>query len=259
MKHLKFFESFNNNIDIDLFLDYLQDIIDNHTLSKIDDRTFLKRGYMFITPYNFIEGYYYNITNHNDVFYIDINILKKASDKYPEYHSIDYKESPLKKEFPNLYYDILEYVKIIKKIFPKDDYLLNNSLRAYLINGYKLRFYEIKMQFEIRELKYEETEHYKTKKFLSNFNFTDDEKKKLKEIGYNIDESLKIKNFTIDDIIKCIRNKGYIYATIINNFPDNSPEEPLNPMSVDDDGLITVEIDGEEYEVELKNVDKIQL
>jgi ribosome maturation factor RimP len=30
-------------------------------------------------------------------------------------------------------------------------------------------------------------------------------------------------------------------------------------MSVDDDGLITVEIDGKEYEVELKNVDKIQL
>ena len=29
-------------------------------------------------------------------------------------------------------------------------------------------------------------------------------------------------------------------------------------MSVDDDGLITVEINGKEYEVELKNVDKIE-
>ena len=32
----------------------------------------------------------------------------------------------------------------------------------------------------------------------------------------------------------------------------------LNPMSVDDDGLITVEVDGKEYEVELKNVEKIE-
>lgn len=255
MKYLKIFDNFNNNIDVELFLDYLQDIIDNHTLSKIDDQTFLKRGWMFITPYNFREGYYHKITNYNDIFHIDINIIKKASDKYPEYHSVDYKESPLKKEFPNLYYDILEYLKIIKKIFPKDDYLLNNSLRAYLINGHKIRFYEIKIKFEIRELKYEETEHYKTKKFLSNFNFTDDEKKKLKDI----DESIKIKNITLEDIRDCIKNGGFIWATKVKNFPNNKPDMALNPMSVDDDGLITVEIDGKEYEVELKNVDKIQL
>ena len=29
-------------------------------------------------------------------------------------------------------------------------------------------------------------------------------------------------------------------------------------MSIDDEGLITVEVDGKEYEVELKNVEKIE-
>ena len=72
-------------------------------------------------------------------------------------------------------------------------------------------------------------------------------------------ESFKYKNFTLKDIRDCIKNGGYIWATKVKNFPDNNPELALNPMSVDDDGLITVEIDGSEYEVELKNVDKIQL
>jgi hypothetical protein len=72
-------------------------------------------------------------------------------------------------------------------------------------------------------------------------------------------ESFKYKNFTLKDIRDCIKNGGFIWATKVKNFPDNNPELALNPMSVDDDGLITVEIDGSEYEVELKNVDKIQL
>jgi hypothetical protein len=262
MKYLKIFDNFNsNNIDTDLFLDYFQDIIDDYSLYKIYDTSFLKSGYLSITPINFQEGYYYTITNpehYQNTTFITINILKKSSGEYPEYHSIDYKKSPLVKEFPNLYYDILKYKEIIKKIFPSDDYFLKEGFRAYLINGNKIKFYDIQIIFEIRQLKYEETEHFQTKKFLSSFNFNEDEKRKLKEIGYDMDESIKLKNFTIDDIIKCIRNKGYIYATIINNFPKNLAKEPLNPMSIDDDGLITIEFDGKEYEVELKNVEKIE-
>ena len=80
-------------------------------------------------------------------------------------------------------------------------------------------------------------------------------------------ESFKYKNFTQQDIRDCIINsKGFIYATIINNLPDNIPNNPLRPVSIDDDGLITVQvldekgqpIDGSEYEVELKNVEKIE-
>lgn len=62
---------------------------------------------------------------------------------------------------------------------------------------------------------------------------------------------------SIDDIIKCIKNNGVIYTSIIKDYPDNDPEEPLNPVSIDDDGLITVDIDGSEYNVDIKDVEKI--
>ena len=71
-------------------------------------------------------------------------------------------------------------------------------------------------------------------------------------------EDFKQKNITIDDVVKCIYDGGVLYATIINDFTDNDPETPLNPLSVDEDGLVTVEIDGNNYEVELKNINKIE-
>jgi len=61
-----------------------------------------------------------------------------------------------------------------------------------------------------------------------------------------------------DDIIKCIKSGGVIYATIIKNYPDNNPDDPINPVSIDEDGLITVEIEGNEYSVDIKNVEKIE-
>ncbi len=63
---------------------------------------------------------------------------------------------------------------------------------------------------------------------------------------------------TIDDIIDCIKNDGVIYATIIKNLPDNDPKEPLSPVSIDDDGLVTIEYDGSEYEIKLDNIEKVE-
>jgi hypothetical protein len=63
---------------------------------------------------------------------------------------------------------------------------------------------------------------------------------------------------TLDDIIKCIKGGGVIYATIIKDLPDNDPKESLRPVSVDNDGLVTVEYDGGEYGVDLKNINKIE-
>ena len=34
---------------------------------------------------------------------------------------------------------------------------------------------------------------------------------------------------TQDDVIKCIKDNGVLYATIVHDFPDNNPEEPLKP------------------------------
>ena len=72
-------------------------------------------------------------------------------------------------------------------------------------------------------------------------------------------ENFKVKNITQDDVIKCIKGGGVLFATIIKNFPKNNPKDALRPVSIDDDGLITVELDGKEYELELKNVDKIDM
>lgn len=75
-------------------------------------------------------------------------------------------------------------------------------------------------------------------------------------------EDFKLNNkegslITIDDIIKCIKGGGVIYTTIVNDYPDNDPKESIRPVSVDNDGLITVDIDGYEYTVDIKNVEKI--
>lgn len=69
-------------------------------------------------------------------------------------------------------------------------------------------------------------------------------------------ENLKVKNITKEDIIQCIKSNGKVFATIIKNFPENDPELALRPVSIDDDGLVTVDFEGKEYEVELRNIEK---
>ena len=71
-------------------------------------------------------------------------------------------------------------------------------------------------------------------------------------------EDFKIKNISVDYIINCINNGGVLYANIIKNFPDNDPEIPLNPVSVDNEGTVTVELDGNNYEVELRHINKLE-
>ncbi len=64
---------------------------------------------------------------------------------------------------------------------------------------------------------------------------------------------------TNDDIINCIRNNGIVYATIIKDLQDNNPSKALKPVSIDDDGLVTIQYDdGNEYEVSLKNIEYIE-
>jgi hypothetical protein len=63
---------------------------------------------------------------------------------------------------------------------------------------------------------------------------------------------------TQDDIVKCVKEKGLIYATIIKYFPDNKPDEGMTPVDIDEDGLITVDIDGKEYNIDLNDVEKIE-
>lgn len=62
---------------------------------------------------------------------------------------------------------------------------------------------------------------------------------------------------SIEDIIDCIEKDGVIYAEIIKDYPNNDPKEPLKPVDIDEDGNITVDIEGNLYVVELKDVDKL--
>lgn len=77
-------------------------------------------------------------------------------------------------------------------------------------------------------------------------------------------EDFKVNNqqgdlITQEDIINCIKNGGVIYSTIILKFPDNDPEKPLKPISIDEDGLITIELEENEHYVKLEDVEKVEV
>jgi len=66
-------------------------------------------------------------------------------------------------------------------------------------------------------------------------------------------EDFKLKHIKHQDIVDCIKNGGFVYAKSVKEYPEASIEEPIRPVSVDNDGLVTVDIDGQEYEVDLEN------
>lgn len=63
---------------------------------------------------------------------------------------------------------------------------------------------------------------------------------------------------SIDDMVDCILNGGRIYVDTIKNLPNVDHKVPVNPLSVDEDGLITIEVDGSNYEVDIQNVTKVE-
>lgn len=72
-------------------------------------------------------------------------------------------------------------------------------------------------------------------------------------------ESLKVKNITHEDVINCIKGGGRVFATIVKDFTGNDPKDALTPVSIDDDGLVTVEWEGKEYEIDLEDIEKIDM
>ncbi len=67
-------------------------------------------------------------------------------------------------------------------------------------------------------------------------------------------ENFEYPRFSEKDIINAIKRKDYIYVKNIKNLPDHNDEDPVRPLDIDTDGLITIEVDGKDYEVDLKNV-----
>jgi len=62
-----------------------------------------------------------------------------------------------------------------------------------------------------------------------------------------------------EDIIKCIEKGGIMYATIVQEIPDNDPKEPLKAVDIDEDGLITVEQNNKIGYVKIEDVEKIEI
>ena len=62
-----------------------------------------------------------------------------------------------------------------------------------------------------------------------------------------------------EDIIKCIEKGGIMYATIVQEIPDNDPKEPLKAVDIDQDGLITVEQNNKIGYVKIEDVEKIEI
>jgi len=61
-----------------------------------------------------------------------------------------------------------------------------------------------------------------------------------------------------EDIIKCIEKGGIMYATIVQEIPDNDPKEALKAIDIDEDGLITVEQNNKIGYVKIEDVEKIE-
>ena len=60
------------------------------------------------------------------------------------------------------------------------------------------------------------------------------------------------------DIIAAIESKAKIYADIVKGIPDNDPEKPLIPTSIDEYGSVSVDQEGKQGIVELKDVKRIE-
>jgi hypothetical protein len=69
-------------------------------------------------------------------------------------------------------------------------------------------------------------------------------------------EDFKLNNITVEDIIKCINSDGFIETDIVKDYVEKITGL-VRPISVDDDGEITVEIDSRTYTVDLEDVKKI--
>jgi|AntRauTorckE6833_2_1112554.scaffolds.fasta_scaffold00025_86 hypothetical protein len=73
-------------------------------------------------------------------------------------------------------------------------------------------------------------------------------------IANNIEGSL----IKVDDVIECINKNGLLYAETINDYPQHNPDEGLKVLDVDNEGLVTVEIDSQAHEVYLDNIIRLE-
>lgn len=70
-------------------------------------------------------------------------------------------------------------------------------------------------------------------------------------------EEFKESDITVDDIISVIKNDGFIYTKTIKDLYDHNTEDKVKPVEIDDNGDISLDIEGTLYYTKLKYVYKI--
>ena len=275
MKWIKTFESFDSIVDEDFFIDSFWDFRDEWDLTQVENpeksrwsEDFLNNCYWteFAEPHNKESQFY-----HLREAFFRFNLSMIVTTNFTNYEMIydDDAKKILQSRYPELLNSIDSYRKSVETIL-KDyyGYLCNSSVSTHFRRLFikcndgsieRPNVILVGINFRFREAINIEKPEFKVKQMLKQLTFNDEEKRKLKEIGYDLDESIKVKNITSEDVIKTIKGGGRVFATIIKDFPNNDPKEPLTPVSIDDDGLVTVEHDGKEYEVDLENIEKIDI
>lgn len=226
MKWIKTFESFDEDSLIDI------ENIESAFLSLKDELDLVKMSYdqfydCIVKPrsLNSYDGFddSYMIEYSKGKGYLRVQVtlfIKSNRDFYKKNKEVS---ENLKNEYPNLLLQIKDFIFIVEESENLSHYLLTT-----LREGSDFYYYHINISF------------YSKKSYIRN-------------------ESIKLKNITSEDVIKTIKGGGRVFATIIKDFPNNDPKEPLTPVSIDDDGLVTVEYDGKEYEVDLEDIEKIDI
>lgn len=70
-------------------------------------------------------------------------------------------------------------------------------------------------------------------------------------------EDFKSADITVDDIINVIKNDGSIYTKSIKDLDEFDTEKPIKPIEIDNNGDISIEIEGQIYYTKLNYVYKI--
>lgn len=276
MKYLKSFENLTNiddhkEIDPEIFLDYFHDIKDEYNLIELSKDIF-KNGSFSVNNDNFKRnGYFYSYRepyDKNSKYYNDregnfmLTIITESTIKrnsagfYSHYTNDEQTFNLLDMDYPNLRNDIKIYEDNIKKYHKLNKQVCTSTVRSSTRPGSDISLIETVITFYIYT---DETDNARTLKMLKSMKWDDNMKSKFKEIGYNLDEKIKVNNISQEDVINCIKRGGYIYATIIKELPKNDPKRPLKPLSIDNDGLITIDYDGKEYEIDIRNVETIDI
>jgi hypothetical protein len=245
MKWLKKFESFSDfdsnmwEDEIDLITDSFLEIEDEFDIIRLDyDDPKLGTSYNFKVDEDcYYRNFYFSDVIENPTLDFSINILIK-SDETSSTESGEFEDSfeMIKKKHPKLEERLHKFLKETKLKLKN----LGNSVDSSLVDvgwrrswpdgdNYSIPFAKISLNFIIKE------------------NLMEDD----------LMEKFKYDSITLDDIINCISNGGFIYSKIVKGLPDNDPDKPLKPVDVDDDGLITIEYEGNLYSVDLKDVDKV--